>query len=560
MLLSEVAAKYLRDAGVEVVYGLLGEGNMAIVTSMTEQGSRYVYVRREDAAVNMADGYARRTGKIGFASVTHGGGLMNSTTALTEATRRGSPLVLLSATTPRAMLHNAQRIPAEELVAVTGSGWREVRGPEHLADDIAAAFRDAWTNKRACVLAVPAELLYVEVDGLLMDGVLPESLPEPWAWEPDRLAPDPARVIAAVELIRAAERPVVVAGQGAWRSGAREALERLAEQIGGLLSTTLVAKGMFHGSELHIGICGGFATPGGSAEIQRSDLVLAFGCSLNPYTTMDGELFEGSKVIHCDLDPSLIGTWFEPDLGIVGDAATTAERLLEACKDAGVGGTSRVADLGEGHLGGPIPVEGRRSEAPFRTIDLVDGFRRMIPEGSLVATDAGHCVMDFITNLEVTDPEHFLFTIHAGSIGQALATSLGATDGGTGEWTFLFIGDSSLLYQTAELDTMRRLGLPIVVVVLDDAAWGAEIHYAQARGLPDDLAFLESPDFAAVAEGFGVRSHRIETLDDLDVVEKIVQGDPAPALLHIPIDGTVMNRWYGQFSSGAPTVRWSGAS
>src|SRR4051794_185209 len=123
-----MVARYLRDAGVGAQFGLLGEGNLAIATALDELGVRFVGARREDAAVSMADGWARRTGSVGFASVTHGPGFTNTVTALTEASRHRTPLVLLTGLTPSTSLHNPQRFPTEQLTTLTGAGWREVRG------------------------------------------------------------------------------------------------------------------------------------------------------------------------------------------------------------------------------------------------------------------------------------------------------------------------------------------------------------------------------------------------------------------------------------------------
>lgn len=556
MLLCELVAKYARDAGVDTAFGLVGEGNIGVMTSLQEQGAHYVPVRREDGAVSMADGFARRSGRVGFASVTHGGGLTNALTALTEATRRGSPVVVVTALTERAALHNSQRIAAEDFVTATGSGWREVRGAGHVAADVRAAFRDAWAERRASVLAVPTELLYAEVDALLLDGSLPEVLPDPYGpvTAASLASPDDVQRIRA--LIEKARRPLVLAGEGVARSGGRAPLEQLAEKIDAALATTLLAKGLFSGNPRHIGICGGFASGPGAERIQSADLVLAFGCSLNPWTTMQGQLFETATVVHCDRDPGAIGRWLMPDVGVTADAGALASDLIDAVEVA-------ETDTGDSarQLRANLSSSDVQAGPPFVTGDLLAGFREWIPKESIVAADVGHAVLDFITHLDVLEPARFMVTLHAGSIGLALGAAIGASVAADSEWTFLFIGDGALLMSLQELDTLRRLSSRLVVVLLDDGGYGAELQYCAAHGLPETLAHLDNPDFGQLAKTFDISYHEIVNLDDLKVIEEILDGPAGPAMLHVPVDPRTTSRWYEQFTASVEPVKaWTGGA
>jgi acetolactate synthase I/II/III large subunit len=549
MLLAESLAAYLYEAGAQTFFGVLGEANIAIATALTERGATYVYARREDAAVAMADGWSRRSQATGFCTVTSGPGLTNSVTGLVEAARRRTPLVLLTGSVPDGNLNHPQRLDGQLVVAGTGAGWVDLRASRHVAEDVVAAVRGATLERRPYVLNVPYELLYEEVDALYLNGVLPETLGGQLDLDVGRCVPELDVLRHAADLIAAAQRPLILAGDGAVRSDSRAALEELAVAIGGRLATSLVAKGYFAGDERHLGVSGGLGRSWQVEQIQDADLVLAFGCSLNPWTTMQGTLLDGALVIHCDLDRTAIGRWYEPDLGMIGDVRATAEALL-------------------GHLDQrtvePLPTvrpefedaeQETEEEAPFRVGEVVAHLAPLIPPRSVIALDAGHGVMEVARTLEVAGPERFVFPIHTGAIGLGLGCALGAAIAEPDEWTFLFAGDGGLLMSAQELDTVRRLQPALIIVVLDDGAYGAEVQYCSARGLPDTLAYMDSPDFSSVADGFGITAHRIRRLGDLDVVKDLVMGPRRPALIHVPIDPRPMNDWYRNFTSAVAKVK-----
>lgn len=557
MLACELIARYLRDAGVTVQFGLLGEGNIAVATALDDLGVRFVGSRREDAALGMADGWARRTGTVGFASVTHGPGFTNAITSLTEAARHRTPVVLLTGLTARHALHNSQRFPHEQATALTGAGWREVRGLPWIAEDIRAAFAGAVTERRPYVLGVDAALLYDVVDGLLLDGTLPESIP------PDTLAararpvlPDDDAVRAAVDLLAAARNPVVLAGRGAAGPGAAEAVGSLAAHLDAPLATSLLGKGLFAKADNHVGICGGFATARGADVIGAADLVLAVGASLNPWTAT--ELLDGSTIVHVDADPGAIGRWRRPDLGVVGDAQLTAEALLAGLRERGVTAVSREPlppfdPAGESRN----PARGP-AVAPFEVSDVALAMREWFPEDAVFASDTGQATADMVTYVEIAGPDRFIYPIHAGSIGLGLGTAIGASLASPDQWTVHFTGDGSLMMAVQELATVAEQRPRLLIVVLDDEGYGAEVRYTGGRGIPTRLARVPHPDLGDLARAFGLDYHPIRTLDDLAVVRTVTSGSGGPALVHVPIHPESASRFFRDYSSVGKVASWEG--
>lgn len=549
MLVCELLARYLAEVDPGRQFGVVGEGNLAVVTALADLDVPYVGARREDAAVAMADGWARCSGRLGLASVTSGPGLSNAVTSLVEAVRHGTPLVLLASLAPVAVAHHPQHLPARELVATTGAGWRELVDPAAMARDVAAVVRDAWVQRRPQVLAVPQELLYVQVDGLLLDDVLPETLPHPLVVRPAPAAPAPDALERAVAAIRASRRPVVLGGRGVVEADAEAVLVALAQQLGAPLTTSLLGRGLFATEPGHVGIFGGLASPHGSDVISTADLVLAFGCSLNPWTTMQGGLLDGATVVHCDADPAALGRWTPIDVGLIGDVGATAQALLRALQDHPRTSWAKAPD--------PLEAEVAWGDPPETGV-VIDAVAARLPADVTVALDSGHAVLDAVPRLQPSSPRRFVFAVHAGAIGQGLGTAIGAAMVAPERWTVLVVGDGALSMALQELDTVRRYQVPILVVVLDDGAYGAELHFAAAHGLPDQHAWVDNPDYVEVARALGMVAHRVDDLDGIAVLDRVLAGPPTPTLLHVPVAPTPMSRWYRAFTAGVEPVAWTG--
>jgi acetolactate synthase-1/2/3 large subunit len=559
VLASESIAQYLVDAGAEVHFGVIGEGNVAIVSSLQERGVIHHYARREDAVVSMADGWYRRTGKLGICSVTHGPGFTNTLTALIEAVKRKSRVLLLAGMTPEDDLRHPQLVQTEALVRASGAGWRRIRGAEYIAEDLAAAVRLIETERRPYVVGVPSEFLYLSTDSLYDRDVLPETLPVAPLHAGIEIGPDPRLIEQAAGLLAESRRPLILAGLGAFEAGARSDLEELANALGAPLATTLVAKGMFDGSPWALGVSGGFGTRFAADALQQADLVLAFGASLNTWTTMHGTLYEKAKVIQFDQDPSAFGQWHPVDLPILADARLSAARLVAECAAHGIG--EREWGFGPSGLTAPAPSSEAREGLLPRPLDVAVAIAPLLPHGATLAFDAGHCVMDSVMHWQATSPAHFIFAVHSASIGLGLGTAIGASVADTSQWTVFVTGDGGLLMSLQELDTVRRLKLPMITLVLDDSAAGAEIHYCRVRGLPTEIAYTDSPDFTAVAESFAFEAHSVSTVEELvRVFTSAVEGPKRPVMITVHIDSEDMNDWYSSFSAGIEPVRgWGGA-
>lgn len=553
MLLCELIATYLAESGPSRQFGVLGEGNLGVATALDRLGTSYHPARREDAAVAMADGWARRTGEVGLATVTSGPGLTNALTGLREAAAHGTPLVLLTALTPRAVPHHPQNSPARAYVEATGAGYLELESPAQAAWACQAVLIRSRAQRRPWVLALPQELLYHEVDQLLLEGVLPGSLEVFERLRSPSATPDGASVTAAVAELHAAQRPMIVAGRGVVAAGCADQVAALAARLGATLYTTLLGKGLFTEDPHHLGICGGFGhTPTGDL-LAEADLVLVLGASLNPWTAMDGAILDGARLVQVDRDPEAFGRWYPPDLAVHGDLAVVVDELLGA-----LGDDPPLERWWQQPAPEPTP-EAAPGEAanPLVTRDVAITLAETLPAGLTVALDSGHAMADLVPRLVLEDPSRFVYAFHAGAIGLGLGMAMGASLAEPDRWTVLFTGDGALAMTLQELTTVARSNLPLMIVVLDDGGYGAEVHYSGVRGLPGELSELAGPDLAAVSTAFGLRYVEAQDLTAVAAIAELLEDTPAPTLVRIPVSSEPMNRWYEHFVAEVSAVDWT---
>ena len=258
-----------------------------------------VYVRHEHCAVAAAMAYARKTGDVGVATVTCGPGVTQLITALPAAVRAHLPLVVFAGEAPLKSGWYNQEIDQAPLITATGAAYHRLHMPERMPVAVRDAFLQARRERRPVVIGVPFDLQDRPWDG-------PADLPKPSREllpRPSPIPPHPDDVAGAAKLLAGAERVVVLAGLGAVEAGAGAACRALAAKTGGLLSTTLPARGLFHDDPFCIGISGSFTPEVGLEYLKEADFVVAVGCSLAYHAGGGGQLWPKAKMLQIDIDP-----------------------------------------------------------------------------------------------------------------------------------------------------------------------------------------------------------------------------------------------------------------
>lgn len=541
MKVAEAVGTALARLGVQQVFGVVGSGNFHVTNALVAAGSRFVATRHEGGAATMADAYARVSGTVAAVSVHQGCGLTNALTGITEAAKSRTPLLVLAAeTTVRGSNFYVDQ-PA--LAAAVGAHEIRIGAADTCVDDVLAAYVLARDDRRTVLVNLPLDVQAATVPDEVAARVATLTAPAPVP----AAAPAADQVQALAEALRRAERPVLVAGRGARH--ARAELLALADATGALLATSAVANGLFHGSPWSLGISGGFATPLAVELVTGADLVVGFGCALNMWTMRHGTLIgPDATVAQVDLEAEAIGRNRPVQVGVVGDSAATAAALTallagDPASGGSPSGPAGIRGYRSPELAGRIAREGRWAQLEHddwghgdgdgaridpRTLSVL--LDRMLPAERLVAVDSGNFMGYPSGYLAVPDEQGFCFTQAFQSIGLGLATAVGAALARPDRLTVAALGDGGAMMSAVELDTVRRLGLPLLVVVYDDEAYGAEVHHF-TDGEPLDTVLFPGTDLAAVAAGYGFEAVTVRRPGDLEPVAGWLAGDRSRPLL-----------------------------
>ncbi|HEV7203771.1 MAG TPA: thiamine pyrophosphate-binding protein [Jatrophihabitans sp.] len=522
MRVGEAVGRILADLGVGHVFGVVGSGNFHVTNALAHAGVGFVAARHENGAASMADGYARTSGRVAALSVHQGCGLTNAMTAIAEAAKSRTPLIVLAAEAndPRSNFY----VDQDALARSVGAVPRRVTGAADAVEVTVAAYRTAVDDRRTVLLNLPLAAQAEELDGWTLPAITPAGA---------AAADD---VTALADAIAASQRPVFVAGQGARSPAARDALIELAGRCGALLATSAAAKGLFHDEPFSLDVSGGFATPLAAELIRDADLIVGWGCALNMWTTRHGELIgPGATVVQVDVEGAALGRHRSIDHGVVGDVTAVAGGVLA---DTGTryrtdGIRHRIATEGRWRdVAYDDTSSGDRIDPRTLTVALDD----LLPAERTVSVDSGNFMGYPSMFLSVPDELGFVFTQAFQSIGLGLGSAIGAAIARPDRLTVAALGDGGATMGAAELDTVARLGLDLLIVVYNDEAYGAEVHHFGPDG--HDLGTVRFPetDLASIARGFGLAGVTVRRVEDLDAVATWVAGGrPRPLLIDAKI-------------------------
>jgi thiamine pyrophosphate-dependent acetolactate synthase large subunit-like protein len=493
--------------------GVVGSGNFDVTNALRAAGVPFTAARHECGAATMADAHARTSGEVTALTVHQGCGLTNAMTGIGEAAKSRTPLIVLAADVAGSAVRSNFRVDQDALARAVGAVPERLHSPGSAVADAVRAFRIARQQRRTVVLSMPLDVQAADCPTPVPDGAIER-------WGPTRA--DTASVASLAALLDGAERPVFVAGRGAREAGPE--LEALAARCGALLTTSAVAHGLFADEEWSLGICGGFATDLAAELVADADLVVAFGASLTMWTTLHGALIgEGATVVQVDDDPAALGANRPIDLGVLGDVGEVARDLATAVTGSSGYRTAEVAAR--------LKSEGRWSLVPIEdtsTGDRIDprvlsaALDELLPAERTVAVDSGNFMGYPAAYLSVPDVAGFCFTQAFQSVGLGLSTAIGAALARPDRLTVAALGDGGFLMAVSEVETAARLGLGLLVVVYDDAAYGAEVHHF----VDADHGTVTFPDrdLAEVGRGFGCDGLMVRSVEDLAGVSTWLDG------------------------------------
>jgi thiamine pyrophosphate-dependent acetolactate synthase large subunit-like protein len=486
----------LEDRGVEVCFGLPGVHNLALWEALRDSPMRLIGVRHEQAAAYAADGYARATGKLGVAITTTGPGAANTLGAVGEAWAARSPVLVIATDIPstlrrpdtyRGVLHETTDQGAMFAPVVKGVHRAHAPGDVHRCASLAMSD----------VLTPPFRPVYLEVatDLLAAEAAADTVGFAPWS------APSPPLDDAAARLA-AAERPLIWAGTGARDAG--EAVARLAERLGAPVMTTYGSVGLLPPSHPCLVGMPPHVEPAG-AVWDAADLVLAIGSDLDGVQTQNFAMPQPPALIAVNLDPEDAAKNYRIDVMLEGDAAEVTAALAERMpqRDGLDAVGQRLHD-----------VRARACSAlDGRALRFLDAMHFAVPEDGVIVADMcipGYWLAGFHTPAA---PRRLQIPLGWGTLGYAFPAAIGAALAGGGP-AVAVVGDGGFLFACGELATIAQERIPLTTVIVDDGGYGMlrydqDMHGAERYGVD-----LHTPDFAAMAEAFGIRAETVDGLDD----------------------------------------------
>ncbi len=493
----EAIAQSLLAEGVTDFFGLMGDGNMWLWGALCRDPKVKPYnARHESMSVSMADGYARTTGKVGVCMVTCGPGLTQCATSLIAAYRGKTPVVLIAGEIQQGAKNRTQSMDQRRWVEASSARFHTVTSLDNMAEEIAEAFYAARLYRGPVVLNLPMDLQEMEIDWDYSYRPSTDFMP------PRMETPSPDLLAPVIEKLIAAERPVIIAGRGARASGAKDEIIKLADRVGALLATSLQGKGYFAGHPWDVGIAGAFASAPSEKLLAEADFVLGVGAELGYYTTEGGLLFPSAEVARIDIKPMPEEIGVIPGMYVQGDARRAIAAINEAVEARQVrkegmrtAETRAVLDAPD-HQFTP-PTDGLDPRALARNIGAA------LPKGVLLTCGAGHFFTWPAMYTPLPEGAEIQYSYGFGAVGQGIGVAIGTGAGNPGRQHVAIEGDGSLMFNIQELETIVRHGLNMVLIVWNDAGYGAEVHKLVAKGFNEKLAQWDSPNFVALAKAFG---------------------------------------------------------
>jgi acetolactate synthase-1/2/3 large subunit len=525
----------LRAEGVRDVFGIPGVHNLAIYDALFRQDSgqtpliQHVLARHESGAAFMADGYARSSGRVGVVVVTTGPGSTNVLTPLAESYAGSQPIVVVTSDVASADV--GREVGALHEVPNQIECFRPVtRMAETLTNardvptTIAGAFELLRTGRPGPIaISIPNDFLFAKTEGVVRGGS-------------GRRPPcHVAEIAEAARRLAGARRPLIIAGGGVVAAGAETELVALARRLGAPVITTVMGRGAISERDplWHAVLPNGRAS---EPAIREADVVFAVGCRFAARSTQGLVLklsfAPDQTLIHLDLDPSVIGKLFKPQLGIVGDAKDGLARLVDA-----LGAGSPAGEWNRGAL-----ADVKRATGPWWTVDaarLLAILRDVLPEDGIFVNDQSGVNYLAEWKWPVLRPRTFLYPVGSAVLGYALPAAIGAQIANPGTAVLAAMGDGGFMFSVNELATAVKYRLPIVFLVVNDNRYGA-IKWLQERMFDGRWGETElaNPDFVRLAEAFGARGVKVKGLDDLgDAIRAGFAADgPTLVELNIVID------------------------
>ena len=526
---AQLIVRCLENEGVTHVFGIPGEENIRLVEALAASSIRYVLVRHEQAAAFMAEVYGRLTGAAGVCSATLGPGAINLLLGVADATTNSTPVVALSAQVGmrRMFKESHQSVDLVSMFAPV-TKWSElVATPEAVPEMIRKAFKLAQTERPGAVyLAVPEDV---------------ESAPAPHGARPlpvNRPRPDepsPSQLARAARVLRGAEKPIVLAGHGAARAHAGDAVRHFAETLHVPVATTFHGKGVLPDDHPHsLGAVGFMRHDYVNFGFDQADAIIAVGYELQEFDPVRINPDSDKSIIHIHRFPAEVDVHYEVDVGLQGELSHTLDALAGAVQrrfDSSLG-TQRIRQM--------ITTELERGQGddrfPLAPARVVADTRAALGRGDIALVDTGAVKMWMARLYHTYQPNTCLISNGLSTMAWTVPGAIAAKIARPEARVLVATGDGGFMMNSQEIETGLREGIPFVVLIWVDEAYGLIKWKMELElGSSSDTGF-SNPDFVAYAESFGARGYRIGAAAELlPTLQEAVAQDTV-SIIACPVD------------------------
>jgi acetolactate synthase-1/2/3 large subunit len=548
----ELLMQCLKAENIEMMFGIIDGSHIPFVVHAPRYGIRHVNCRHEEAAVHLAEGYARLAHKPGVVFGSPGPGSANMLAGLTSAYAEGHPIIALG-TTRRRVTTDPDRGGAwqatnlVEMAKPITKFSALVRQPERLPEIMRAAFRAALTGRPGPVfIAIPDELLPAKIDASKAP-----VYPAPSYRITDLGTGDLARIEQAAEWLAKAKRPFLHAGKGVLWSDAASEFRALGDYLAAGMSTSLGARGVVPEDHPHYFFL--FDLQASALARSEADVVLVVGSRLGEYDGWGMPPAWGDpsqqKTIQIDVDPYSIGLNRPIALGIVADAKAALTALLASVKAKTapreeMPDLERYRELTAQTMAGGFQFLTAEPKHGVNPGQMVAAAREFFARDAITVLDGGNTVLWGIAYNQIYEPNSFLYSVKMGYLGTGLPFAIGAKLGAPARAVYCITGDGALGFNIMELETAARENVPVVVIVAVDEGWGMERSAYMFQGFPPEqhvgIALAAQTRYDVIAQGMGCYAEKIDDVEQMIPALERAVASGKPALLHVSVD-TALN-------------------
>ncbi len=546
MKASDLFVKCLEAEGIQRIFGVPGEENADFMISLEESPIDFVLCRHEQGAAFMAEAHGRLTGEVGVCLGTLGPGATNLITGVADANMDNSPMLVLTGQAHSRRQHKESH-QAMDVIAMFRPVTKWAIGVNNAAtipEIVRKAVKVATTEKPgACHIELPEDVAEADVTA---KPILPKKVRRP--------VPDDKVVRQALDLIRSAKRPVILAGNGTIRKRASKQLRVFAEKTGIGVINTFMAKGAVDmDSPQCLYTIGLQARDYGSLAIDDSDLVITLGYDMVEYEPFLWNPNNDHKILHIDFGPAEVDQHYHAEVEVVGDLAHTLWMLNEMMDEEGIpkfdleyqrGVRKSLAEEFEAH-------KDDDTEGSIRPQKALWDARQVLGPNDILLSDVGAHKMWIARYYQCHEPNTCLIPNGFCSMGFALPGAIGAALAFPERRVMAICGDGGFMMNVQEMETAARLKLDVTVFVWEDCAYGLIAWKQQSHfGKHTDLSFT-NPDFVKLAEAFGWNGYRCDNARDLEKTLEASYNDEGPSLVVVPIDyreNTLLSKRLGEIA------------